>query len=268
MAKDPKADPKAGSTAARPGRGKADPKGATGKGGKAAKPKRAKGQRFERWKQIVAAYKITRQRDRTLPLWMTLAFFATFAVVLLIFTLIGVPLYLSIPTSVLTGVLALMIIFGRRAQKAAFGQVEGQPGAAGWVLQNMRGDWRLSQGVQVNAQLDAVHRVLGRPGVVLVGEGQPHRVRGLISQEKKRVARIAGDTPIYDVLIGDEDGQVPIRRLNSHLVKLPRNLSQAQVNAMEKRLAALGGTKAPPLPKGPMPTRARMTGLERTLRRR
>ena len=59
-----------------------------------------------------------------------------------------------------------------------------------------------------------------------------------------------------------------IRRLNNHLVKLPRNLTQAQVNALEKRLAALGGTKAAPLPKGPMPTRARMSGMERTLRRR
>jgi hypothetical protein len=61
---------------------------------------------------------------------------------------------------------------------------------------------------------------------------------------------------------------VPIRRLNNHLVKLPRNLSQAQVNALEKRMAALGGTKAAPLPKGPMPTRARLSGMERTLRRR
>jgi hypothetical protein len=258
-------DSKAGSLSAQSRRGKADPKG---KAGKAGKPKRAKGQRFERWKQIVAAYKITRQRDRTLPLWMVLAFFGALGPVLLLLTVIGIPIFLSIPTAVLFGVLGLMIIFGRRAQKAAFGQVEGQPGAAFWVLQNMRGDWRLTQGVQVNAQLDAVHRVLGRPGVVLVGEGQPHRVRGLMAQEKKRVARIAGDTPIYDVLIGDGDGEVPIRRLNTHLVKLPRNLSQAQVNVMEKRLAALGGTKAPPLPKGPMPTRARMAGLERTLRRR
>jgi len=165
-------------------------------------------------------------------------------------------------------VLAATFVFGRRAQRAAFSQVEGQPGAAGWVLGNMRGDWRVTQGVQVTAQLDAVHRVLGRPGVVLVGEGAPHRVRGLIAQEKKRVARVVGDTPIYDVILGDGEGEVSIRRLNNHLVKLPRNLTQAQVNALEKRLAALGGTKAAPLPKGPMPTRARMSGMERTLRRR
>jgi hypothetical protein len=244
-------------------RGKAAPKA---KGGaKAAKPKARRG---EKWKQILQAYKLTYQRDRQLPLWMALAFVGAAAVVFLILFLIGIPLFAAVPLAVVFGLLALMMIFGRRAQKAAFGQVEGQPGAAGWVLGNMRGDWRVTQGVQLNSQLDAVHRVLGRPGVVLVGEGQPQRVRALMAQEKKRVARIAGDTPIYDVLLGDEEGQVSLRRLNNHLVKLPRNLNQTQVNALDKRMAALGGTKAAPLPKGPMPTRARLSGLERTMRRR
>ena len=240
-------------------RGKADPKG------KAAK---AKAPRGERLKQIVQAYKLTYARDRQLPLWMALAFLAAAAVIFLITLLAGIALFVAIPVAVIFGVLALTFVFGRRAQKAAFGQVEGQPGAAGWVLGNMRGDWRVTQGVQLTSQLDAVHRVLGRPGIVLVGEGAPHRVRPMIAQEKKRVARIAGDTPIYDVILGDDEGEVPIRRLNNHLVKLPRNLNQAQVNALEKRMAALGGTKAAPLPKGPMPTRAKMSGMERTLRRR
>ena len=73
---------------------------------------------------------------------------------------------------------------------------------------------------------------------------------------------------LYDVVVGDEEGQVPIRKLNQHMVRLPRNLDQRQVNALEKRMAALGGTKAAPLPKGPMPGKARTSGLERTLRRR
>jgi len=260
MAKDPATTP----------RGKADAKGKADRkakgGGK--KPKAPKPPRGERWKQIVQAYKLTYARDKQLPWWMAIAFIGTAALVFLLMTLIGLPLFLSIPMAVLFGVLSLMLIFGRRAQQAAFRQVEGQPGAGGWALQNMRGDWRITQGVQVNSQLDAVHRVLGRPGVVLVGEGQPHRVRPMMAQEKKRVARIAGDTPIYDVLLGDDEGQIPLRKLSNHLVKLPRNLSQAQVNALDKRMAALGGTKAAPLPKGPMPTRARMSGLERTLRRR
>jgi Domain of unknown function (DUF4191) len=244
-------------------RGKADPK--AGRAGKAAK---AKAPRGERVRQLIQAYKLTYARDRQLPLWMALAFVGAAAVVFLINFLAGIALFIGIPIAVIFGLLAATFVFGRRAQKAAFNQVEGQPGAAGWVLGNMRGDWRVTQGVQVNSQLDAVHRVLGRPGVILVGEGAPHRVRPLLAQEKKRVARIVGDTPIYDVILGDDEGEVPIRRLNNHLAKLPRNLDQAQVNALEKRMAALGGTKAAPLPKGPMPTRARLSGMERTLRRR
>ena len=259
MAKDPATKPSRGSKSGAPATGR---KAAAG-----GRKKRAKGPRFEKLKQIVAAYKITRQRDRALPLWMALGFFGAFGLALLIMVLVRIPFYLAVVTAVLFGVLGLMIIFGRRAQKAAFAQVEGQPGAAGWVLQGMRGDWRLTQGVQVTSQLDAVHRVLGRPGVVLVGEGNPSRVRSLLAQEKKRVARIAGDTPIYDVLLGDEEGQVTIRKLNNHLVKLPRNLSKDQVSALDKRLQALGGGK-PPLPQGPMPAGAKMRNVQRSVRRR
>ena len=244
-------------------RGKADPKA-----GRTKKAAKARAPRGERIRQLIQAYKLTYARDRQLPLWMALAFVGAAAVIFLINLLAGVVLYIGIPIAVIFGLLAATFVFGRRAQKAAFNQVEGQPGAAAWVLGNMRGNWRVTQGVQVTAQLDAVHRVLGRPGVILVGEGAPHRVRPLIAQEKKRVARVVGDTPIYDVVLGDGEGEVPIRRLNNHLVKLPRNLDQAQVNALEKRMAALGGTKAAPLPKGPMPTRARLSGMERTLRRR
>jgi Domain of unknown function (DUF4191) len=241
------------------------PRGKAGNKGKAAK---AKGPRFAQLKQMVQVFKFARERDRMLPLWMGLAFIAGAAVIFLVAVLAKIALFVAIPLAVIFGVLAAVLIFGRRVQKLQYGMVEGQPGAAGAIIENMRGGWRVTQAVQLTSQLDVVHRVLGRPGVVLVGEGQPNRVRPLIAQEKKRVARVAGDTPIYDVLIGDGEGQVPIRKMNRYLIKLPRNLTQAQVTTLEKRMAALGGTKSAPLPKGPMPTRARLSGMERTLRRR
>ncbi len=259
MAKDPAKAPRGSKTDSKA-------KGATR--AKGDKPAKVKAPRGEKWKQIYQAYKMTYARDRQLPLWMAVAFVGTAAVIFLITFLIGIALFAAIPIAILFGIVALMFVFGRRAQQAAFSQVDGQPGAAGWVLGNMRGDWRVTQGVQLNSSLDAVHRVLGRPGVILVGEGQPHRLKALMAQEKKRVARIAGDAPIYDVILGDDEGQVSIRKLNNHLVKLPRNLDQRQVNALEKRMNALGGTKAAPLPKGPMPGKARTSGLERTMRRR
>ena len=130
-----------------------------------------------------------------------------------------------------------MIFFSRRAQRSMYTQAEGQPGAAGWLLENqLRGDWRLKQAVAGTTHLDVVHRLVGRPGVVLVGEGAQHRVRGLIAQEKKKVARLAGDTPIYDMVVGTEDGDIALGKLQKHLLKLPHNLSKEQVAALDKRL--------------------------------
>jgi hypothetical protein len=158
-------------------------------------------------------------------------------------------------------------VFGRRAQGTAYRQVEGQPGAASWVLEGMRGDWRVTAGAAGTPQLDAVHRVLGRPGIILVGEGSPNRVRGLLAQEKKKVSRVVGDTPIYDIVVGDDEGQVPLRKLSSHVTKLPRNLSAAEVNSLGKRMSALGGPKMP-VPGGPLPGGKAMTVSQRQVRRR
>jgi hypothetical protein len=111
-----------------------------------------------------------------------------------------------------------------------------------------------------------VHRVIGRPGIILVAEGAPHRVKSLLAQEKKRTARVAGSTPIYDVIVGNEEGQVPLKQLQRHIMKLPRNIDAKQMESMEARLAALG-SRAAAMPKGPMPAGAKMRSVQRTVRR-
>ncbi len=128
-------------------------------------------------------------------------------------------------------------------------QAEGTPGAAAWSLQNnLRGKWRITPAVAGTAQLDAVHRVIGRPGVILVGEGAPHRVKPLLAQEKKRIARVVGTTPIYDVIIGNDEGQVPLRKLNSYLTRLPRNISANTVGELDNRAQRAGQPVAPGRP--------------------
>jgi hypothetical protein len=215
---------------------------------------------------IVQAYKMTYKNDPKLPWVMLIAFAVVVAVVELIGILLGSP-FVFLPIAVLLGLLAALILFGRRAQSTAYRQVEGQPGAASWVLEGMRGDWRVSSGVAGTRELDALHRVLGRPGIVLVGEGSPQRVRGLIAQEKKRMAKVVGDTPIYDVAVGDGEGQVPLKKLSAHVMKLPRNLSAAEVNALGKRMSALGGARMP-VPGGPLPGGKQMSVSQRQVRRR
>jgi hypothetical protein len=170
---------------------------------------------------------------------------------------------------VLFGFVGAMFLFSRRAQAAAYSQADGQPGAALYVLNNLRGgDWTTTEAVAATTQMDAIHRLTGRPGVVLIGEGAPHRVKGLIAQEKRRLSRVVGEkTPIYDVIVGSGDDETSLRKLNRQLVGLPRNLSKAEVAALNRRLAALGAAR-PPLPKGPMPAGAKMRNVQRSVRRR
>jgi hypothetical protein len=197
---------------------------------------------------------------------MLIAFVVVAGLIELVGIIFGSP-FLFLPLAIIAGGLAALILFGRRAQGSAYRQVEGQPGAAAWVLEGMRGDWRVTSGVAGTAQMDAVHRVLGRPGVILVAEGVPGRVRGLLAQEKKKVARIVGDTPIYDIVVGDDEGQVPLRKLSTHVMKLPRNLTAAEVNALGRRLSAMGGGRMP-VPGGPLPGGKQMSVSQRQVRRR
>ena len=241
----------------------------TGKPDKAARAEAKRARRAEskqRRQQLFQAFNMQRKQDKLLiPLMVGALLAATAAAfgIGLIFHMQWVVL----PLGVALGVLAAIFIFGRRVQRTVFGQAEGQPGAAGWVLDNMRGSWRVTQGVAGTTQLDAVHRVIGRPGVVLVAEGAPHRTKNLLAQEKKRIARLIGNIPIYDVVIGNEQGQVPLRKLQSHLAKLPRNITAKQMDVVESRLAALGSRTAA-LPKGPLPPGAKMRSVQRAVRRR
>ncbi len=253
------------------GRGRSSGSSASGAGqvklNRKGKPKK---QRLKKLggqaRMMKQAYSLTRTNDPKLPWIMLIAFVVVAAVIELIGILFDSP-FLFLPLALIAGALAALVVFGRRAQGSAYRQVEGQPGAAAWVLEGMRGDWRVSSGVAGTAQLDAVHRVLGRPGVILVAAGVPSRVRGLLAQEKKKVARIVGDTPIYDIIVGDDEGQIPLRKLSRHVMQLPRNLTAAEVNALGRRMSALGGARMP-VPGGPLPGGRQMSISQRQVRRR
>jgi hypothetical protein len=135
------------------------------------------------------------------------------------------------------------------------------------VLDNLRGRWKVTPAVAGTTQLDAVHRVIGRPGVVLVAEGAEHRLKPLLAQEKKRVSRLIGEIPIYDVTVGNGKGQITLAKLPRHLAKLPRNISAEQIDGLEGKLAILT-TRGAAMPKGPIPRGAKMRNLQRTVRRR
>jgi hypothetical protein len=103
-----------------------------------------------------------------------------------------------------------------------------------------------------------VHIVIGRPGVILLGEGQPQRVRTLMGQEKRRLSKVIGNAPMYDFLIGQNEGELSIRKLRTTVMRLPRNLTGKDVNALDKRLGAL--MARPQMPKGAIPKNMRPGG--------
>jgi hypothetical protein len=224
----------------------------------------------ERRSQLWQAFKLQRKEDKWLLPLMIGAFVlivgASIAAGLFIKGVAGLVL---IPLGVVLGALVAFIIFGRRAQKSVYSKAEGQTGAAAWALDNLRGKWRVTPGVAATGHFDAVHRVIGRPGVIFVAEGSPNRIKPLLAQEKKRTARLVGDVPIYDVIVGNEEGQVPLAKLERHLTRLPANITVKQMDSLESRLTALGArSSATQMPKGPVPSAAKMRGVQRTVRRR
>lgn len=223
----------------------------------------------ERYKQLWQAFQMQRKEDKRLIPYMV----GVFALIVAVFVVLGLvfgSVWLLLPLGIVLGLLAAFILFGRRVQRTVYTKAEGQPGAAGWALGNMRGQWRVKQAVAGNAHLDAVHRVIGKPGVILVGEGSPTRVKPLVAQEKKKAARVVGDTPIYEIILGNDDGQVPLSKLERHINKLPNNIDGKRIDALEGRLAALGGRnpQGPGMPKGPIPGNAKVRGMQRTARRK
>ncbi|HUH69937.1 MAG TPA: DUF4191 domain-containing protein [Mycobacterium sp.] len=224
----------------------------------------------QRRAQLWQAFTIQRKEDKRLLPYMIGVFVlivgasVTAGVLVGGFTMITLTLL-----GVLLGALVAFIIFGRRAQKTVYRKAEGQTGAAAWALDNLRGKWRVSAGVATTGHFDAVHRIIGRPGVILVGEGSAARVKPLLAQEKKRTARLVGDVPIYDIIVGNGKGEVPLAKLERHLTRLPANITVKQMDTLESRLAALGSRAgAGVIPKGPLPNAGKMRGVQRTVRRK
>ena len=213
-----------------------------------------------RLKQIrLVASLINQQNRKALPI------VAGSAVgIIVVFVLVGLftgTAAFLIPLGVLLGLLAATILFGRFAQRAQFSAIEGQPGAAAAVMQSMRGNWTVTPAVTANRNMDVVHRTVGRPGVILVGEGAPSRVAGLLAAEKKKTARVAHDVPIFEFQVGNGEGQIPVSQLQRKIMRLPRNLRPAAVSDLNYRLKAL--QPAMQMPKGPLPKGARQPKMPR-----
>lgn len=221
-----------------------------------------------RIRSIIQSYQMTRRSDPRIG-WILLGWFAiagaaAFAVMLLLF---GGTLIIPIVFGVLTGTLAALIVFGRRAQRAALSQIEGQPGAAAAALGMLRRGWKTDSAIGFNKHQDVVHRLVGPPGIVLIGEGNPNRLRPLLSAERRKHERVAAETPIHEIIVGHGEGEVSLQRLVRHVSKMGRKLKPAEMTDVLARLKALDANRSNiPLPKGPVPTS--MKGARQNMRGR
>ena len=128
--------------------------------------------------QMREVYRMTARVDPSIKWWMIGALLIPFVVFELIGVLTGHPIYFGI-IGVLFGVLAALFVLARKAESAAYKSLEGQPGAAGAALRTLRRGWVVEdEPVAIDPRTrDTVFRVVGRPGVILVSDGPPHRPR-------------------------------------------------------------------------------------------
>jgi hypothetical protein len=207
-----------------------------------------------RLRQLAAAYRITKENDKYIGLVLLAWFLGVGAIVGGLFAWLLGPVF-GVIMGILTGLLAALIVFGKRAERATYASVDGQLGAAAGALQMLRRGWSVKPAVAFTKNQDVVHRVLGTPGIVLVGEGNPARVRNLLTVEKKKHARVAPEVPIHAIVVGTGDGAVPLPKLIKHIRKLPRSIRPGDMTELISRLRALDAMRPQtPLPRGPVPT--------------
>jgi hypothetical protein len=221
-----------------------------------------------RFKAVVQSYQMTRKNDPRIGLILLgvflLAGAAGFAAVLL---LVRGNIVFPAVFGVFTGLLGVVIVFGRRGQRAALSQIKGQPGAAAAALGLLRRGWKTDPAIAFTKQQDVLHRLVGPPGIVLIGEGNINRLRPLMAAERRKHERVAAETPIQELYVGDGPDEVPLNKLVRTVTKMKRELKPAAMTDVLARIKALDANRSNiPLPKGPVPTS--MKGARGNLRGR
>jgi hypothetical protein len=211
------------------------------------KEEKVKSPRFQEFRD---AYAITKSVKPWIGFALIGIVLGGFALAEIIGFAAGHPIYAGI-LGLLSSVVVALVIFTRIAGSAAYASIEGQIGAGASVLMAIRKGWTTTPAVAVNRNQDMVHRSVGRAGIVLTGEGGS-AVRQMIQDERKKSERFAPGAPITEIIVGDQPGQVPLKKLQKHVTKLPKNLSAHQMRELRMRLKAVGGMSLP-IPKGPMP---------------
>lgn len=252
----------------------------------ASKPKKKR--RLATYLQnIKDSYTISR---RTYP-WVGWAMLGAVAAVLALAVLLtfltSMSLWYWLFLGVLVAPVAALVILSWTVRRASYTQIEGVPGAAKAVLDQIKRGWYIEeQPAAVNPKTqDVTWRAIGRPGVVLIVEGPAGRTQKMVTDERKKVTRVLPTVPLHVINVGTAPGQVQLidlertmRRLGtgpSRLTRLrrtlvyvvrhrrrpertprPTRLTDAEITQVSNRLSSLSA-KGLPVPKGVDPARVR-----------
>jgi hypothetical protein len=251
----------------------AEGKNAAAKAAKKEEKAAKRAARRQNFSQIWQAFNIQRKQDKLLIPLMAASILGC-AVLFFLIGLLWNGQWFMLVTGILVGIALAMWIFSRRLQNNMYDRAAEQRGAAGWALENLRSGfgvtWRSKSAVAHTTQMDFVHRVIGGCGIVLVGEGEPRRLKPLFEQQRRRLSRLAPGVPINTLIVGDGEDQVPLRKLQSTLVRMGRTYNKNEVYEIATRIEAMDAAdqmKAAGLPKGPLPKGGKVSGMNRRARR-
>ncbi len=205
---------------------------------------------MSRLQQLKAAFAMTRQADPKLVPAVAGAYLATFLVLFLLGLLLLDSWVLGLVLGFVFGPVVAIIVFGRRATKVQMGMLEGQPGAAIAVLQAQKG-FLVTPAIAFNKKQDMVHLAVGRCGAILIGEGRKQGTKVLLKQEKQKLSRVSGDAPMHEMLVGDEEGMVPLSQVRIRAMKYKRVLSKPQMYDLHQKLESIAQKGQPKMPGGP-----------------
>lgn len=221
-----------------------------------------------RMKQLVVAYRRTYEYDKLLPFLLIGCFLLPIAVAVGVGSVWN-PFYV-IFLGVMVGVLLAMMMLARRAKAATFKRYKNQAGSAEVALQMLPKKWVTAPAIAANKHRDAVHRALGPGGLILIGEGDPNRAKQLLNSEARKHERVAYGVDVTTIMMGKNQGQVPLEKLTDTIRKRRKVLEPQQITEVKSRLKALDAVRPQTsAPKGPMPTNPRqMRGAKQAMRGR
>ncbi len=158
---------------------------------------------------------------------------------------------------ILAGLLVFLIVLGQITQRLMYTNLEGQIGAVSSLIKNqLRRSWRGSEiPIRMNKSTDTVYRLVGRPGVVIISEGQRSRVAPLVEDARKEVARIVPAVPIHVIHVG-ADG-IALKDMFKTMYRFRRAIRGAEVLVVSNRLNSIAKTPMSQMPKGIDPTKMR-----------